>query len=155
MKKNLCVYQDFYGSIIFTVYLRLSFYMRRKCQLDYMQNYFQIAQTDWQEIVVTRASFERQKVEIHIFDRANIWCFPTWEFTTKEDLNLQKEVFLLNLRLTRPKSKDLVYFLWKIVSIRKICSVKAKAFPSLLVISVSQIMWHLLRPGDWHVISEA
>ena len=34
--KNLCLYHNFYGFIIFTAYSRLIFYMRRSCQLEFM-----------------------------------------------------------------------------------------------------------------------
>ena len=65
--------------------------------------------------------FERQKAEVHIFERANLLGSATWELTAKEDLNPQKQVFLINLRL-----KNLVYFLWEKVYMRTFCSVKAK-----------------------------
>ena len=42
---------------------------------------------------------ERQKTEVHSFERANLSGFAMWNFTVKEDLNPQKQVFLLNLRL--------------------------------------------------------
>ena len=44
------------------------------------------------------ARFERQKIEVHIFERANFSGFGTWNFTAKEDLNRPKKVFLLNFR---------------------------------------------------------
>ena len=52
------------------------------------------------------ASFERQKIEVHIFERererererANLSGFGTWKFTAKDDLNRQKQVFLHNFR---------------------------------------------------------
>ena len=46
----------------------------------------QIPQADWPEVVVIWAPFERQKIEVHIFERANISGFGT-KFTAKEDLN--------------------------------------------------------------------
>ena len=45
------------------------------------------------------APFERQNIEVHIFESANLSSVGTWKFTAKEDLNPQKQVFLLNLRL--------------------------------------------------------
>ena len=56
--------------------------------------------------------FERQKAEVHIFERANLSSFATWEFTAKEDVNPRKEVFLLNLRLLpcqKPKIWSIFY----------------------------------------------
>ena len=59
----------------------------------------QIPQADWPEVIVIWKPFERQKIEVHIFERANFSVLGTWKFTGKEDLNPQKQVFLLNLRL--------------------------------------------------------
>ena len=58
----------------------------------------QIAQTYWPEAAVIWTSFERQKVEVRIFERAYLSGFAKWEFAAKEELNPQKQVFLLNLR---------------------------------------------------------
>ena len=44
------------------------------------------------------APFERQKIEVHIFERANLSGFGTWKFSVKEDLNRQKQIFLHNFR---------------------------------------------------------
>ena len=41
---------------------------------------------------------ERQKIEVHIFERANLSAFGTLKFGAKEDLNRQKQVFLHNFR---------------------------------------------------------
>ena len=54
--------------------------------------------TSW----LTRSRCE-QKVEVHIFDRANLSVFATWKFTTKKNLNLRKQVFLLNSMLWTTK----------------------------------------------------
>ena len=43
--------------------------------------------------------FERQKVEVHVFTRANLSGFGMWKFIAKGDLYWRKKVFLLNLRL--------------------------------------------------------
>ena len=59
--------------------------------------------------------FERQEIEVYIFERAKLSDFATREFIAKEDLNPRKQVFLLHLRLwptQRPETKDLFYFLW-------------------------------------------
>ena len=48
------------------------------------------------------------KIEVHIFERANLSGFGTWKFTAKEDLNPQKQVFLLNLRL-KPTQKPKIW----------------------------------------------
>ena len=44
------------------------------------------------------APFEIQKIEVHIFERANLSDLGTWKFSAKEDLNQQKQVFLHNFR---------------------------------------------------------
>ena len=82
--------------------------LRRKADRDFcnnlLENHFRHLklysdpQVDLQELVVIWTSFERQKVEVHVFDRANLSGLTTCQFTTKEDLNLQKQLFLLNLR---------------------------------------------------------
>ena len=75
-------------------------------------------QADWLKVIVIWAPFERRKIEVHIFERANLSGFGMWNITAKEGLNRRKQVFLLNL----------VYFLWEIVQIRKFCIVKARGF---------------------------
>ena len=44
------------------------------------------------------APFERQKIEVQIFERANHSGFATWKFSAEEDLNQQKQVFFHNFR---------------------------------------------------------
>ena len=44
------------------------------------------------------APFEREKIEGHIFGRANLSGFGTSNFTAKEGLNQRKQVFFLNFR---------------------------------------------------------
>ena len=65
-------------------------------------------QADWSEVVVRWVPLERQKVEVHIFERSNLLGLATWKFTTKEDLNPRKQVFLHNLRL-RPAQKPKIW----------------------------------------------
>ena len=48
-----------------------------------------------------------QKTEVHIFKRANLSGFGTWNCTTKEDLNAQKLVFLLNLSLWTTQKQNI------------------------------------------------
>ena len=55
-------------------------------------------QADWSDVVVIWAPFERHKVEVHAFVMANPSACSTWNLSTKEELNPQKQVFLLNLR---------------------------------------------------------
>ena len=43
-------------------------------------------------------SFERRNIEVHIFERANLSGYGTWNFTAKEDLIRRKQVFLLDFR---------------------------------------------------------
>ena len=72
----------------------------------------QIPQADWPEVVVIWAPFERQKIEVHIFERANLSGFGTCKFTAKEISNPRKQVFLLNLRLwpaQKPKMWSFFY----------------------------------------------
>ena len=47
----------------------------------------QIPQADWLEVVVRWAPFERRKIEVHIFERANLSGFGTRNFSAKEHLN--------------------------------------------------------------------
>ena len=47
----------------------------------------QIPQADWLEVVVRWVPFERRKIEVHIFERANLSGFGTRNFSAKEDLN--------------------------------------------------------------------
>ena len=44
------------------------------------------------------ARFERQKIEVYIFQRTNIPGFGIWKFTAKEDLNQRKQVIFLNFK---------------------------------------------------------
>ena len=46
-------------------------------------NCIQIPQADWPEVVVISAPYERQNIEVHIFQRANRSGFATWEFPAK------------------------------------------------------------------------
>ena len=56
-------------------------------------------QTDWLGgVVVIWAPFERQKIEVHIFERANLSGLGTGVFIVREDLNQWKRVFVLNFR---------------------------------------------------------
>ena len=43
-------------------------------------------------------TFERRKIEVHIFERANLSGFGMWNVTAKENLNRRRQVFLLNFR---------------------------------------------------------
>ena len=58
-------------------------------------NYVQIPLADCPEVVVIRAPFERQHIEVHILERAIFSGFGRWKFTTKEDLNRRKRSFFL------------------------------------------------------------
>ena len=58
------------------------------------------------------APFERQKIEVHIFEGANLAGFGTWKFSTKRDLNRQKQVFIHNYRpwpAQKPKIWSIFY----------------------------------------------
>ena len=59
-----------------------------------------IPQADWPGGVVIWAPFERQKIGVHIFERANLSGFGSWKFTAKEDLNRRKQIFHLLWPLT-------------------------------------------------------
>ena len=113
-----------------------------------------IPQADWLEVVAIWALFERERLKSTF-----LTGFASLELTTKEDLNPRKQVLLFKA-LVYPETNNWVYFLQENVYIKKICSVKAKGFclkfstfPHLLVLSVSQILLHLLWPGDWHLTS--
>ena len=62
------------------------------------QSLIQIPRADWPGVVVISTLFERQKIEVHIFERANLSDFVTWKFSAKENLNRQKQVFFHNFR---------------------------------------------------------
>ena len=47
-------------------------------------------QIHWPEVVVTWAPFEKQNVEVHILEMANLSGFATWEFTAMEDLKIHE-----------------------------------------------------------------
>ena len=68
-------------------------------------------QADWPEVVVIWAPFERQKIEVYIFERANFSGFGTWKLTTKENLIPRKQVCLLNLRLW-PAQKTKIWYIF-------------------------------------------
>ena len=71
-------------------------------------------QTDWLGFIVIWAPFERRKIEVHIFERANLSGFGTWKFSPKEDLNRQKQIFLLNFRPWPAQKPTMWYiFYWK------------------------------------------
>ena len=75
-------------------------------------NCIQIPQADWPGVVVICAPFERQKIEVHIFETANLSGFGTWKFIAKEDLNRQKQVFLHNCKpwlIQKPKIWSISY----------------------------------------------
>ena len=59
-------------------------------------NLYSNPQSWWLEVVVIWAPLERQKVELHIFERANFSDFATWKFTSKEHWIPRKQVFVLN-----------------------------------------------------------
>ena len=62
--------------------------LRRKTNCDLcdnlLKNHFRylklysIPQADWPEVVVIWTGFERQKIEVHIFERANLSAFAAW-----------------------------------------------------------------------------
>ena len=61
------------------------------------------------------APFERRKIEVHIFERANHSGFGTWNFTAKEDLIQRKQVFILDFRpWLSQKSKNWSIFYGKL-----------------------------------------
>ena len=83
-------------------------------------------------------------IEIHIFERANLSSFSSWKFITKEDLNLQKQVFLHNSRLW-PAQKLKIWSIfygskfiyensvvWKLETF----GLKISTFPDLLVVAI-------------------
>ena len=71
---------------------------RNFCGIFLKNRYIQIPQADWPRVIVIWAPFERQRIEVHIFERANLSGFGTSKFTAKEDLNRRKQVFLRNFR---------------------------------------------------------
>ena len=58
------------------------------------------------------APSERQKIEVHIFERVNLSGSGAWKFSVKEDLNQSKQVFLHNFRpwpAQKPKIWSIFY----------------------------------------------
>ena len=76
------------------------------------------------------------------------------KLTTKENLNPRKQVFLLKA-LVCPETENLDYFFTGKCLYKKICSVKAclkfSTFSCLLVLSMSQILPHLLWLASWYL----
>ena len=86
-------------------------------------------QAVWLEVVVIWAHFERRKIEVHIFERANLSDFGMSNVTAKEDLHRRTQVFLLNFGpWLVQKSKIWSIFYGKYNSIRKFCCLKAWGF---------------------------
>ena len=54
--------------------------------------------------------------------------FGTWKFTTKEDLNPRKQVFLFNLRLWPAQTPKIWSFFFRKKFIWEFCIVKARGF---------------------------
>lgn len=87
-------------------------------------------------------------VEFHTFDKSNLSDFATWKYTTKEELNPQKHgatTYFKDLAFSE------TYFPRRNVNIRKTVVLKLRhfvfkisSFPHLLVVSVSQMLLHLL-----------
>ena len=85
--------------------------------------------------------FERQKIEVHIFEIANLSGFSLWKFTAKEDLNRQKQVFLHNFRpwpAQKPKILSIFYgkrFIYKNYAVWKLGAfcLKIGSFPLCLL----------------------
>ena len=81
--------------------------------------------------VVIWAPFETQKIQVHIFEIANLSAFGIWKLLAKEELNRQKQVFLHNFRpwsIFYKIGQNLVYFLLEKVYERKFGRVKARGF---------------------------
>ena len=75
-------------------------------------NYIQMPLADWLEAAAIWAPFERGKIEVHIFERANLSGLGTWNFTAKEDLIRVKQVFLPDFRAwpaQKPKIWSIFY----------------------------------------------
>ena len=58
----------------------------------------QIPEADWPVVVVIWTPLEKRKIEVHIFERANLSGSGTWKISAKEDLNRPKQVFVHNFR---------------------------------------------------------
>ena len=54
---------------------------RNFCGTFLKNRYIQIPQADWPRVIVIWAPFERQRIEVQIFERANLSGFGTWKFT--------------------------------------------------------------------------
>ena len=112
------------------------------------------------------APFERQKIEVHIIERANLSGFRTWKFTAKEDLNQPKQVFLLNFKAW-PAQKPQIWSIFygkKFISKHSVVwslgafGLKIGTYPRLLVVAsypcrVPCRNYYGLVAGMWHLKS--
>ena len=69
-----------------------------------------------------------KRLKFTFVERANLSGFVTWKFTTKKDLNPQKQVFFLNLGLWLAQKSKMWSFLWEKVYMRKFYSGKSSGF---------------------------
>ena len=74
------------------------------------------------EVAVIWAPFEKQKIEVHIFETVNLLGFGRQKFTTKEYLNEREQV--LNFRPC-PAQKPKIGSIFYVKKFTKFCSVKA------------------------------
>ena len=115
-----------------------------KNHFRHLKLYSNLPHADWPEVVAIQAPFERQKIEVHIVERANLSGFGTWKFTAKEDFNPQKQVFPFNLRLWpahKPKIWSFFYgkkFIQENPLVSKLGAfdLKINTFPHLLVVAI-------------------
>ena len=84
--------------------------LRRKaaCKLcgNFLENHFRHLKlySNWLEVVAIWPPSEKQKIEVHTFDRATLSGFSTWEFTTKGDLKPRKREDLYGKKMINASS---------------------------------------------------
>ena len=59
-------------------------------------------------VFIIWVNLEKQKTEVHIFDKVSFSCFTARKFQTKEDIVAQKQVLLLNLRLWHAQKPNIL-----------------------------------------------
>ena len=83
-------------------------------------------------------------VEVHIFDRVTLSVFSMREFTSKENLNIQKQIIILNFRLWLTKKAKIwvvvpeeVFIQESVVGLKLWVFGFKNCFPYMLVVTVS------------------
>ena len=79
-----------------------------------------------------------KRLKFTFVERANLSGFVTWKFTTKKDLNPQKQVFFLNLGLWLAQKSKMWSFLWESSIVGNLAAFGSKitTLPCLIVVAI-------------------